>query len=55
MRFAGSTVVITGAAGGLGSAMVSGFAAEGAQVAIVDLPGSRGTRAGHAGHRQRPG
>jgi 3-oxoacyl-[acyl-carrier protein] reductase len=42
MRFAGSTVVITGAAGGLGSAMVSGFAAEGAQVAIVDLPGSRG-------------
>ena len=32
MRFAGSTVVITGAAGGLGSAMVSGFAAEGAQV-----------------------
>ena len=42
MRFAGSTVVITGAAGGLGSAMVGGFAAEGAQVAIVDLPASAG-------------
>jgi 3-oxoacyl-[acyl-carrier protein] reductase len=42
MRFAGKTVVITGAAGGLGSAMASGFAAEGAKVAIVDLPDSRG-------------
>ena len=42
MRFAGQTVVITGAAGGLGSTMVSGFAAEGARVAIVDLPDSRG-------------
>jgi 3-oxoacyl-[acyl-carrier protein] reductase len=42
MRFAGKTVVITGAAGGLGSAMVSGFAAEGAKVAVVDLPDSRG-------------
>jgi 3-oxoacyl-[acyl-carrier protein] reductase len=42
MRFAGMTVVITGAAGGLGSAMAAGFAAEGARVAIVDLPASRG-------------
>jgi len=42
MRFAGQTVVITGAAGGLGSVMASAFAAEGAVVAIVDLPDSPG-------------
>ena len=42
MRFGGQTVVITGGAGGLGSAMVRGFADEGASVAIVDLPGSPG-------------
>jgi NAD(P)-dependent dehydrogenase (short-subunit alcohol dehydrogenase family) len=42
MRFAGTTVIITGAAGGLGSAMVAGFAAEGGRVAVVDLPGSPG-------------
>jgi len=42
MRFTGTTVIITGAAGGLGSAMAAAFAAEGARVAVVDLPGSRG-------------
>ena len=42
MRFAGTTVVVTGAAGGLGSAMAAAFAAEGGRVAIVDLPASRG-------------
>jgi NAD(P)-dependent dehydrogenase (short-subunit alcohol dehydrogenase family) len=42
MRFPGQAVVITGAAGGLGSAMVRAFAAEGAEVAIVDLPDSPG-------------
>ena len=42
MRFAGQTVVITGAAGGLGSAMAGAFAAEGAAVAVVDLPDSPG-------------
>lgn len=47
MRFAGKTVIITGAAGGLGSVMAAAFAAEGADVAIVDLPASRG--AGVAG------
>jgi NAD(P)-dependent dehydrogenase (short-subunit alcohol dehydrogenase family) len=42
MRFADQRVIITGAAGGLGSAMAAAFAREGATVAIVDLPGSRG-------------
>jgi NAD(P)-dependent dehydrogenase (short-subunit alcohol dehydrogenase family) len=42
MRFAGTTVIITGAAGGLGSAMAAAFAAEGGRVAIVDLPASEG-------------
>ncbi len=41
MRFAGKTVIITGAAGGLGSVMATAFAAEGGNVAVVDLPGSR--------------
>jgi len=44
MRFAGQTVVITGAAGGLGSGMAGAFAAEGASVAIVDLPDSPGAK-----------
>lgn len=44
MRFADQTVVITGAAGGLGSAMAGAFAAEGAAVAIVDLPDSPGAK-----------
>jgi 3-oxoacyl-[acyl-carrier protein] reductase len=44
MRFAGTTVIITGAAGGLGSAMAAAFAAEGGRVAVVDLPGSRGAQ-----------
>jgi 3-oxoacyl-[acyl-carrier protein] reductase len=44
MRFAGQTVVITGAAGGLGSVMASAFAAEGGAVAIVDLPDSPGAK-----------
>jgi 3-oxoacyl-[acyl-carrier protein] reductase len=58
MRFDGRTIVITGAAGGLGSGMAAAFAAEGAAVALVDLPGSPGeelaarinaSRAGAAG------
>ena len=42
MRYAGRTVVITGAAGGLGSGMAAAFVAEGANVALVDLPDSPG-------------
>src|SRR5260370_21922213 len=56
MRFAGRTIVVTGAAGGLGSVMAAAFAAEGGNVAVVDRPGSRGAevaavinRARHAG------
>jgi 3-oxoacyl-[acyl-carrier protein] reductase len=56
MRFSGRTIVITGAAGGLGSVMAAAFAAEGGNVAVVDRRGSAGAevaaginRAGHAG------
>jgi 3-oxoacyl-[acyl-carrier protein] reductase len=42
MRFAGKRVIVTGAAGGLGSVMAAAFAAEGAHVMLVDLPASRG-------------
>jgi 3-oxoacyl-[acyl-carrier protein] reductase len=44
MRFADTTVIITGAGGGPGSAMAEAFAAEAGRVAIVDLPGSAGPR-----------
>ncbi len=47
MRFAGQTVIITGGAGGLGSAMARGFAAEAADVVLIDRPDSAG--AGLAG------
>ena len=46
MRFAGATIIITGAAGGLGSAMAAAFAAEGGQVVLLDLPSSPGERVG---------
>jgi 3-oxoacyl-[acyl-carrier protein] reductase len=44
MRFTGTTIIITGAAGGLGSAMAAAFAAEGGRVALVDLPSSQGAQ-----------
>jgi NAD(P)-dependent dehydrogenase (short-subunit alcohol dehydrogenase family) len=37
MKLAGKTAVITGAGGGLGQAMANAFAAEGAQVALLDI------------------
>lgn len=36
MRFEGKTVLVTGAAGGIGAAIVAGFRAEGARVAVAD-------------------
>jgi 3-oxoacyl-[acyl-carrier protein] reductase len=45
MRFTGKTVIVTGGAGGLGSAMAAAFAREGASVALLDLPRSPGERA----------
>jgi 3-oxoacyl-[acyl-carrier protein] reductase len=46
MRFAGATIIITGAAGGLGSAMATAFAAEGGRVMLLDLPSSPGEKVG---------
>src|SRR5215467_11620599 len=46
MRFAGVTIIITGAAGGLGSAMAAAFAAEGGRVILLDLPSSPGEKVG---------
>ncbi len=37
LNFSGSTVIITGAAGGIGTAMAQGFAARGASLALLDL------------------
>jgi NAD(P)-dependent dehydrogenase (short-subunit alcohol dehydrogenase family) len=39
-RFAGRTVLVTGAAGGIGAATSRGFAAEGGRVICADLDGS---------------
>jgi 3-oxoacyl-[acyl-carrier protein] reductase len=36
MRFAGKTAIVVGAAGGIGSEIARGFAAEGADLALVD-------------------
>ena len=40
INFENKTVVITGAAGGLGSAMARRFAEDGAKVAVCDLRGT---------------
>ena len=39
-RFEGKVAVVTGAAGGIGSATAARFASEGAAVVLVDLPGA---------------
>lgn len=41
MRFEGKTVLISGATGGFGHGAAKAFAAEGAQLLLTDLPGSR--------------
>src|SRR3954469_9514949 len=41
MRFAGKTVAITGGGGGIGSALVRRFAAEGASVRCIDMDPGR--------------
>ena len=44
----GKTALVTGAGGGLGSALAEGLAGAGASVALADLPGSAGLREVHA-------
>jgi len=42
MRLAGKTAIVTGAAGGIGSAIVAGLLAEGARVGLVDADAAAG-------------
>ena len=51
---AGKGVLVTGAAGGIGSAVAHAFAASGARVAALDLDGGRGARARRVAARGRP-
>ena len=53
-RFAGKTVVITGAAHGIGAATVKRFLAEGARVAAIDREEFADDLAGQAGERFLP-
>ena len=47
-RLARHVVAVTGAAGAIGSATARAFAAEGAEVALLDLDGAAATRAGQS-------
>jgi 3-oxoacyl-[acyl-carrier protein] reductase len=44
MRFADKVVLVTGAAGGIGSAIAEAFAHEGARIGLVDVSTEAGTR-----------
>jgi meso-butanediol dehydrogenase / (S,S)-butanediol dehydrogenase / diacetyl reductase len=48
MRFAGKTVAITGGGGGIGTALVRRFAAEGASVRCIDIDAARAQAAAGA-------
>lgn len=48
MRFEGKTVAITGGGGGIGTALVRRFAAEGAHVRCIDIDGGRAQAAAEA-------
>lgn len=57
VRYTGKTVLVTGAARGIGAALAAGFAREGARVAICDVDGDGATHhaaalnaAGHTAH-----
>lgn len=54
MRFQDKSVIVTGAAGGIGSAIAARFAAEGAQVVLTDVNGD-GARAAAASIRANGG
>ena len=47
MRFQGKTILVTGAAGGIGRSITTAFKAEGARVAVTDLD-TRGVEAAAA-------
>jgi NAD(P)-dependent dehydrogenase (short-subunit alcohol dehydrogenase family) len=53
-RFAGRTVVVTGAAGQIGAECVRAFAAEGARVGAVDLASSEGAELSVTADLSRP-
>lgn len=48
MRFAGQTAVVTGAGRGMGRAVATGLAAEGAQVVVAEVDEGAGREAAHA-------